>query len=346
MLKEKRRFEDMLLYSVAAVSVIVLAFMFASFALGAYAFTSPMLGGTSVRQTTQYLPIFAFGIAVPIFFPFPLTIGEIFVAVWAIYLTFFVILLMGPWSGLLNSLKKIKQDRTLAIYSNGALTVAVAFPAILILAAAIEFLLNSVGIPVGSLSQQDPRGFFYQLSIAPLIEEFGFRLCFVGLAAFLISWGVTKSYHSLRAFWHPSNALSEAGIQTWRQAPLYLSIALSALIFGFAHYLYGGGWEVGKIVSATIVGLFLAIIYYTHGFPAAVISHWGFDYFQAAFLYFDDVRGLPDISNVSNFSQALLYSQTYETYLMVFSAFVIYAYFIYTIIQGRLHNRSAFKHRE
>ncbi|MDG6928861.1 MAG: CPBP family intramembrane metalloprotease [Nitrososphaerota archaeon] len=342
-MKAQRGLRDLLLYAVVGSALAMLALMFLSFPLGAYAFNDPGLGGISLGQQVQALPVFLLGVALLVQLPAPLTLGEVFVLVWSLYLTFFVLLLMGPWSGVLSALRRLPSDKSLSIYSSGALTLAVVFPATLVLAALMEAALSYAGVPVGGLTQSDPRSFFYDLTLAPLIEEVGFRVSFVGLASLAIAWGATRKAGSLRALWHPSRALSEAGVQPWRSGLLYASVAVSALAFGGAHVLYGGGWEAGKVISATVVGAILAVVYYTHGLPAAVMLHWSFDYFQAAYQYFDQVRGLPGISTVTAVGPLASYTQTYVIYAVIFSAVMSYLYAALVIIRPAAARRSAFK---
>jgi membrane protease YdiL (CAAX protease family) len=77
-----------------------------------------------------------------------------------------------------------------------------------------------------------------------------------------------------------------------------LGIVISALFFGIAHWLYGGGWEFGKILPAAISGLVLGWLYVEKGFPAAVVLHWLFNYFASSYDYLKEVTGFPYISTL------------------------------------------------
>ena len=57
----------------------------------------------------------------------------------------------------------------------------------------------------------------------------------------------------------------------------------TSIAFGLSHYLSGGGWEIGKITSASIVGLALGITYLVYGFQAPILLHWFFNYYFSAF---------------------------------------------------------------
>jgi CAAX amino terminal protease family. len=334
--------EDTLLYIMAGLSIAVLLTMLASFPLGAYIFNSPALTGTSRAYQVSSLPLLLFGINFAIPLPHGISFETFFIIVWSINLTLFVMMLMGPWSGALNALKKLGADKNLAIYSNSALYVSMLFPATLIFAVLLEQFLNTVGLPVGSLSNTDQRYFFLLSTFAPLREELGFRLCFVGITSFFLVYTAKGNVlSSLKALWHPSKALGEAGIQLWKQPGLIAAIILSSLAFGAAHVIYGGGWEVGKFISASAIGFILAAIYYTHGLPAAVIMHWGFDYYQSTYTYFDQLRGILDSTGNIVQGELLLSSTFYVNMLLIVSAATFYIFLLFIVFRGMISKKSA-----
>ena len=51
------------------------------------------------------------------------------------------------------------------------------------------------------------------------------------------------------------------------------------MMFGFAHILYGGGWEIGKVSTACLAGLVFAIMYVSYGAYADILLHWFFNYY-------------------------------------------------------------------
>ncbi|GEM_PF-392099 len=323
---ETRGSRDILLYVVTGISLLVLFTMALSFPIGIFSFFEPSLGGSTVAAPVNVLPLILFGVSSSIPLPFTATLGEFFLLSWAANLTLFVIALSGPWRGLLDSLRGIRRDKGLALYANSGFTVAMVFPPALLLAIAVESILNLSGLPVGGLPNTDPRSLFLLDAFAPIREEIGFRVTLVGVVCFLVAYNATKDLTSLRALWHPSKSLSEAGVQVWRQPALYGIIALSAVVFGAAHVL-GGGWEIGKFFSASIVGVILAVVYFTHGFPAAVMLHWAFDYYQSSYAYFDQLRGLTDSSGNLIPSLALYSTQLWISYILVIGGILIYIYF-------------------
>jgi hypothetical protein len=340
--------EKALLYFATALTLILIVAMFVSFPVGAYSFYSNQLNGTPTTATLSYLPLFAIGMLVRI--PLPpglLSLGYLFFAIWAVFIALFVMLLKGPWYNILKALKSLPSDRSLAVYSNGALTLGLAFPALLVLTVVLEALLDTVGLPVGNLPDIGAREAFFSISYAPLIEEVGFRVTIIGLVAAAIAFRSQGGWTSLKALWHPSRALGEVKVEAWKQGNVYAAILISALVFGAQHVLQGAGWEIGKAVSSFVVGLALGIIYFTHGFPAAVMMHWSFNYFEGSFYYFDLARGLPPLDATSEFSSlaALQYSQFYVDALVILTSVAVFAFLAYLMGKSFLDRKDRPKGR-
>ena len=49
-----------------------------------------------------------------------------------------------------------------------------------------------------------------------------------------------------------------------------------------AHYLSGGGWEIGKATSASAVGIVMGLTYLLYGVQAPILLHWFFNYYTYA----------------------------------------------------------------
>ena len=56
-------------------------------------------------------------------------------------------------------------------------------------------------------------------------------------------------------------------------------ILVSSFVFGIAHYIGGGGWEIGKVSTAALAGFVFAIMYVSYGAYADILLHWFFDYY-------------------------------------------------------------------
>jgi len=179
----------------------------------------------------------------------------------------------------------------------------------------IHALEEKLGIPIGSgplePSSADPLNPFknlVSLTYSPLFEEIGFFITPIG--AFLIAylfWVGRRNISSfslgrrLRLFFtallYPEKAKKMVGVKTLGEFGLkggvsrgeWVMIAFTSVAFGLTHYLWGSGWEVGKITSSSVVGLALGLSYLAYGVQAPIIIHWFFDYYWYAYSLASDV---------------------------------------------------------
>jgi hypothetical protein len=159
----------------------------------------------------------------------------------------------------------------------------------------------SQGIQTGNLSfppQTSPYYILLNLAYAPIDEEFAFRITTIGipLAAFLLIAhrsdphlaGVKKwvGFFLLTLF-SPELAKSRLGQKTVATnglihgiSPLeWALIFMSSIVFGVAHYISGGGWDIGKVSTAALAGFVFAVMYVSYGAYATILLHWYFDYY-------------------------------------------------------------------
>lgn len=68
---------------------------------------------------------------------------------------------------------------------------------------------------------------------------------------------------------------------------LYALVVISGFIFGLAHYLSGGGWNIGKVSTATIAGITLGYLYVRHGFHSSVLGHAYYNVFLLSMYYME-----------------------------------------------------------
>ena len=230
------------------------------------------------------ITLFATLFTIPL--PINFTFGQLFLALWTIYLIFFAMAMNGPIRNVLGTLKETSTKGVQAIFDNSMFATLIVFPVVVWVTVALSLLEQAGGVPTGSLPTVDPLLQMVELSLAPLREELGFRVIPIGLAALIILFSRGRIRDGLLALWHPSRYLKKNDTRAQYKRNLttiYVMIGLSAVLFGLAHVLLGAGWGPGKILSAAVAGVGLAGLYYFYGFPAAVLLHWSIDYFLSTF---------------------------------------------------------------
>ncbi|MDG6996509.1 MAG: CPBP family intramembrane metalloprotease [Nitrososphaerota archaeon] len=235
--------------------------------------------------------------------PFNFSLGNLFLALWTIYLALFAMALNGPMKSVIGALKTTAKKGVGALFDNSIYGTMLVFPLVLWSSVLLEMLQQAGGVSTGNLPLQDPFLTMVELSIAPLREELGFRVIPIGIAAFVVLLTKGRVRDGLLSLWHPSKYLKkvDSPVEYKRHLNLiYLMIAISSILFGVAHYLLGAGWGPGKIAEAAVAGVALGGLYYKYGFPSTVLLHWLIDYFLTTYTL------TPTLTNYGNW--IVLYS--------------------------------------
>jgi hypothetical protein len=158
----------------------------------------------------------------------------------------------------------------------------------------IDELVSVVGLPVGSPFSGNDFLNFVGLALAPLREEFGFRVLLIGVAAVIVTLP-RPGTSALRTLWRPSVAYEGVDNNTFALVVTWAAGAFSAGAFGASHVACGsGGWEVGKLPEAIYGGVILSYLYIRYGFHVAVLAHWGVDYLPSVFAFYGQgAYGIP-----------------------------------------------------
>lgn len=245
--------------------------------------------------------------------PTDVSIGDVFVVLWIFYVVLFVIALLGPRTGFLKSFTSIislgKYDTT----SNYMIGVTKWLSILVLVSASINFVQEQFGIvTVPPLDDNDLIQFFY-VSLAPLIEEIGFRLILIGIPLFALYSRRTSVKYFFRCMWSPQNL----DIHDSKRA-IFL-IVFVGILFGFAHIAFVDSWSEGKFAQATAGGIILGWVYLRFGFVASLLIHWATNYF--IFSYATFISQINSISIENAFSHSLM--STLEMLLLVSGAFSI-----------------------
>jgi hypothetical protein len=163
---------------------------------------------------------------------------------------------------------------------------------------------ESVGVETGQLETANELVKYVGATYAPLVEEIGFRSTFVGLVAVIgmlragprrmrVADTVVMALQSLVYPKWVRERLERGTGSDFLRGWLVGGVFLSAAIFGAYHFILGGGWELGKITLAFLAGVFLGFIFIEYGLPAAILSHWTFNYLTLTSNLLGQIYGLP-----------------------------------------------------
>ena len=227
------------------------------------------------------------------------SIGDAFVILWTFYVIIFVIALLGPKHNFLESLSPII-TRGKITSSNYMLGVTNWLSILIFASAIVTYVQDWFGIPTTPpMADNDLIQFFY-VSLAPLIEEFGFRMLLIGIPLFMMYSRRTSFKFFVKSLWNPSN------LDIIDSKKAILLIVFVGVLFGFAHIAFGESWSEGKFAQASIGGIILGWAYLRYGFVASLLIHWATNYF--IFAYANFVSQINSISIENAFSHSLMSS--------------------------------------
>ncbi len=211
---------------------------------------------------------------------FELSIGDVFVVLWMFYLAIFVFSILGPKQNFLKSISSLISVGKYDVKLNYMFAITKWLSILVLISALINFIQESFGIiTVPPLGDNNLIQFFY-VSLAPLLEEFIFRILLVGIPLFALYSGRASLSYFLKCLWIPSSL----NILDTKKA-LFVIIFVG-VAFGFAHIAFGDSWSEGKFTQATIGGIILGWVYFRYGFVASLLIHWATNYFIFAYAHF------------------------------------------------------------
>jgi hypothetical protein len=232
--------------------------------------------------------------------PIDVSVGDAFVILWVFYLTIFVIAMLGPKDGFSKALSPIISIGKYNPRLNYMIGVTKWLSILILISALINFVQEGFGIDiVPPLADNDLIQFFY-VSLAPLIEELGFRLLLIGIPLFALYSNKSSVKYFIRCLWNPDIL----DIHNMKKA-IFLIIFVGVL-FGFAHIAFGDSWSEGKFAQAAASGIILGWVYLRFGFVTSLLIHWATNYF--IFSYATFISQINFISIEDAFSHSLMSS--------------------------------------
>ena len=232
--------------------------------------------------------------------PTDVTIGDVFVVLWTFYAILFTISIIGPKYDFFKSLSSVISFGKFEYQSNYMVGITKWLSILILISLLINFIQEGLGIvTVPPLGDNDLIQFFY-VSLAPLIEEFGFRLILIGIPLFALYSNNPSPKYFLRCLWRPAN------LDIFDSRKAIILIVFVGILFGFAHIAFGDSWSEGKFAQATAGGIILGWVYLRYGFVASLLIHWATNYF--VFSYANFIAQINLISIEDAFSHSLMSS--------------------------------------
>jgi hypothetical protein len=278
--------------------------MIFSFPIGIYLFFNSHLGGSidynyplSELEIIQNLGLKSLA---------TISIGNLFVIMWSLFLILFTIAAFGPKKNFLRVLSPIMAGSHQIQEGNYLVHAIKWFSIIIVLSAAIDIVQQSVGIKTTLPPFENDLLQLLSVTFAPLVEELGFRIILIGIPLFLLYSHKASSRHFFKSLWHPSVNLP---ISDSKKA---ITIIVVVGVFFGASHIISEQWSEGKFVQATMSGIILGWVYFRYGFVASLLIHWATNYVIFSYGYL--VSTVNEIRFVDAFSHSLL--QTIEALLM------------------------------
>jgi CAAX prenyl protease-like protein len=310
------------------VIVFTVAMMLVSFPVGLYT----VFGAHLSNNYTSSTPVSAINldfVFANVQMPIVGNLGDLFLVFTAIYLGF-LLLAARQGAGLIKALRATASNGYGALFTNPLTATMVLLGATSLVTVLVDNLQTDAGVSAGSVTG-DPFSLLLNFTLAPLLEEFTFRLIMIGVPMLVLTLVMFREFSPLKAarvLWRPSSvwdvdedeevvtvrSFEETSPSIFPDSPtdslkvraikpvVYVFLVLSSFIFGYAHYASGIGWGPGKISEAALAGLALGYLYVKYGFQTNVLAHWSINYVGSIFSFFAQVVfGVPWTSNTGNF---------------------------------------------
>jgi hypothetical protein len=289
-----------------ALLSVLFGLLLVSFPIGIYVIFETDVGGDiNFEYPLTHLELFSGTEFYQV--PLDVSIGDAFVVLWVFYLIIFVIAIFGPKNDFIKTLSPIISSGKYNTRVNYMIGITKWFSILILISTLINFVQAGFGLEiVPPLAENDLIQFFY-VTLAPIVEEFGFRLLLVGIPLFVIYSAKSSLKYFVRCLWSPAN------LDIYDAKKAFLLVIFVGVFFGFAHIAFGDSWSTGKFAQAAASGIILGWVYLRYGFVVSLMMHWAANYF--VFSYANFISQLNAISIEDAFSHSLM--STLEILLLV-----------------------------
>jgi len=262
--------------------------MILSFPIGTYVvFNSEIGDNITYEYPIDSLDIFLSGIGLDTSIEFE--IGDGFIVMWCIFLILFTVSIFGPKENFVKTLQSIITEGNYQIQNNYIIATVKWFSVLIIVSALIIAIQEFFGISIEKPDVSNELIQFFHLTLAPIIEELGFRVLLIGLPLFVL-YSRKFSFKSLiKSLWRPLQNLHTVNLKS-----ALLLIFIVGIFFGLLHIISGEPWSVGKFAQAASSGIIIGWVYFRFGLAPAILIHWATNYFIFSYAYI-----IADINQIS-----------------------------------------------
>jgi len=274
--------------------------MVLSFPIGAYlVFNSEIGDDITYEYPMNDLNVFLAGIGFQV--PVEFELGDGFIVLWCLFLILFAVAIFGPKKNFVNVLQSIISAGKYHQLQDSYIITAIKWFSILVVVSGVIISVQEFfGISVEKIEAPNQLVQFFQLLLAPLIEEIGFRVILIGLPLFALYSYKSSLRLFVKSLWRPSHHLRITDLKK----PL-LIIIIVGIFFGVSHVITGETWSAGKFAQATVSGLIIGWVYFRYGLAPAILIHWATNYFIYSYAYI--VADINKIPVETAFTHSLLY---------------------------------------
>ena len=253
--------------------------MILSFPLGAYlVFNSEIGGNITYEYPINSLGLFLAGIGFEL--PVEFELGDGFIVLWCVFLILFTVSFLGPKKSFVTALQSMVLEGKYQIQDNYVVVIIKWFSILIIISGIIisvqEFFGISTAQPIGSNQLVQ----FFDVSLAPIIEELGFRVILIGLPLFALYSHKSSLRFLVKSLWKPWKNLHIVNLRV-----ALLVIVVVGILFGMAHVILGETWSTGKFAQAAASGIIIGWVYFRYGLAPAILIHWATNYFIFSYAY-------------------------------------------------------------
>jgi len=313
-----------------ALISVIFCLMVLSFPTGAYLVFNSEIGDDITHEyPMDSLSLFLAGIGFEV--PVQFELGDGFIVIWCIFLILFTVAIFGPKKNFVAVLQSMISEGSYKIQDNYVVAVIKWFSILVIVSGGIIAVQEFVGISVEQPEAPNQLIQFFDISLAPIIEELGFRVLLIGLPLFVLYSHKSSFKFFVKSLWLPWKNLHNVNMKK-----VLSVIVIVGILFGAAHIFSDEAWSTGKLVQAIASGIIIGWVYFRYGFVPAVLIHWATNYFIFSYGYI--VADINQISIGDAFSHSLL--NTLELILVV-TGIISVAVLVLNYVYSRKHTLEA-----